>query len=73
MTQLSDYGSIAGEEVVSQLSRLAERLAPRTLMHINSTRVGGGVAEMLERSVPLFNLVRPRDPLGGHPGGRGLL
>ncbi len=57
MTQLSDYGSIAGEEVVSQLSRLAERLAPRTLMHINSTRVGGGVAEMLERSVPLFNLL----------------
>ena len=57
MTHLSDYGSIAGEEVVSQLSRLAERLAPRTLMHINSTRVGGGVAEMLERSVPLFNLL----------------
>ena len=57
MTQLSDYGSIAGEEVVSQLSRLAERLAPRTLMHVNSTRVGGGVAEMLERSVPLFNLL----------------
>ncbi len=55
MTRLSDYGPIAGEEVVGQLSRLAERLAPRTLMHINSTRVGGGVAEMLERSVPLFN------------------
>ncbi len=57
VSRLNEYETIAGEEVVSQLSRLAERLAPRTLMHINSTRVGGGVAEMLERSVPLLNLL----------------
>ena len=55
MSRLNEYEAIVGEEVVSQLSRLAERLAPRTLVHINSTRVGGGVAEMLERSVPLLN------------------
>jgi trehalose synthase len=55
VSRLNEYEAIVGEEVVSQLSRLAERLAPRTLVHINSTRVGGGVAEMLERSVPLLN------------------
>ena len=55
MTSLNDYEPIAGEEVVSQLYRLAERLAPRSLVHINSTRVGGGVAELLRAIVPFWN------------------
>jgi trehalose synthase len=42
-------------EVVGQLHRLAERLQHRRFVHINSTAVGGGVAEILSRAVPLLN------------------
>ncbi len=55
MAHLSEYEPIAGREVVSQLYRLAERLGSRRLVHINSTRKGGGVAELLNSIVPLWN------------------
>jgi trehalose synthase len=55
MTQLSEYEPIVGSEIIDQLHRLAERLGPRTLVHVNSTRKGGGVAELLQRIVPLWN------------------
>jgi trehalose synthase len=44
-----------GPEVIGQLRRLAERLGPRRLVNINSTKTGGGVAEILNRTVPLMN------------------
>jgi trehalose synthase len=52
---LSDYADIVGPEVIDQLHRLAERLGPRRFVSINSTRSGGGVAEILHRTVPLLN------------------
>jgi trehalose synthase len=52
---LNDYEPIVGTEVIGQLQRLAERLGPRRFFHINSTRSGGGVAEILSRAVPLLN------------------
>jgi trehalose synthase len=52
---LNDYADIVGSEVVDQLQRLAEHLGPRRLININSTRTGGGVAEILNCTVPLFN------------------
>jgi trehalose synthase len=52
---LNDYADIVGLEVIDQLHRLAERLGPRRLININSTRTGGGVAEILHCTVPLFN------------------
>ncbi len=52
---LEDYRPLVGEEVIGQLERLAERLGPKRLVHVNSTRTGGGVAEMLQRNVPLLN------------------
>jgi len=52
---LDDYADIVGPEVVGQLHRLVERLGPRRLININSTKAGGGVAEILNRTVPLFN------------------
>lgn len=55
MTTLDDYAPIVGEEVVGQLYRLAGRLQGRSFVHINSTAVGGGVAEILARAVPLLN------------------
>jgi trehalose synthase len=55
MISLDDYAAIVGSEVIGQLHRLAERLGPRRLVNINSTKAGGGVAEILNRTVPLFN------------------
>jgi trehalose synthase len=52
---LDDYAAIVGPEVIGQLHRLAARLGPRRLVNINSTKAGGGVAEILNRTVPLFN------------------
>ena len=55
MTSLDDYTDIVGADVIGQLYRLAERLGPRRLVNINSTKAGGGVAEILNRTVPLLN------------------
>ncbi len=55
MITLDDYAPIVGQEVVGQLYRLAEHLQGRRFVHINSTAVGGGVAEILHRAVPLLN------------------
>ncbi len=55
MVGLNDYAPIVGPEVIGQLQRLAEVVAGRQFVHINSTRTGGGVAEILNRAVPLLN------------------
>lgn len=55
MSRLSEYETIVGSETVDQLRRLAERLGQRSLVHVNSTRSGGGVAELLQQIVPLWN------------------
>ncbi len=50
-----DYAAIVGPEVIAQLHRLSKRLGPVKFVHVNSTRTGGGVAEILSRAVPLLN------------------
>ncbi len=55
MLTLEHYRPLVGDEVIGQLERLAERLGRRRLVHVNSTRTGGGVAEMLQRNVPILN------------------
>jgi len=57
VVSLNDYEPIVGAEVIGQLHRLAERLGPRRFVHVNSTKSGGGVAEILSRAVPLLNQV----------------
>jgi trehalose synthase len=52
--QLQDYREVAGPGVIEELRVLADRVAGRSMQHINSTPVGGGVAEMLTRLVPLI-------------------
>ncbi len=52
---LDDYAAIVGRERIAVLRRLAARLAGLRLVVVNSTRVGGGVAEMLIRHLPLFD------------------
>jgi len=51
---LGAYEAIAGAAAVRQLQQLAERLAGVRVVHVNSTREGGGVAEILEWMVPLM-------------------
>jgi trehalose synthase len=52
---LEAYADVTGYQVISQLRQLAEHLKGMKVIHVNSTRVGGGVAEILEKLVPLSN------------------
>ena len=52
---LESYREVAPKGAVDLLYKLAKRLEGRSILHVNSTRVGGGVAEILNRFVPLFN------------------
>ncbi len=52
---LESYRKVAPKGAVDLLYKLAKRLEGRSILHINSTRVGGGVAEILNRLIPLFN------------------
>ena len=55
MRSLEEYRGIIGDEVISSIYRKARRLYGVGVLHINSTYVGGGVAEMLTSLVPLMN------------------
>ena len=50
---LDDYSSVIGAGEVAELRTLARPLVDREVIMINSTAVGGGVAEILNRLVPL--------------------
>jgi len=53
--KLSDYKDVVGIDVVGELYTLASHVGKRSIKMVNSTAVGGGVAEMLHRVVPLLN------------------
>jgi trehalose synthase len=53
--RLDDYKAIVGAAAVDELRVLARKLKGKTVKMINSTAVGGGVAEMLNQLVPLLN------------------
>ncbi|MCZ6669738.1 MAG: glycosyltransferase [Acidobacteria bacterium] len=52
--RLKDYASVVGTDVLQELEVLAEKVEGWSVQHINSTAVGGGVAEMLQRLNPLM-------------------
>ena len=54
MTKIEEYIPIVGQSVIDDLRLIAERLKGKSIQHINSTAVGGGVAEILNRMVPLL-------------------
>ncbi len=54
MNKLEEYIPIVGQSVIDDLKLIATRLENKTIQHINSTSVGGGVAEILTRMVPLL-------------------
>ncbi|OQB12831.1 MAG: Trehalose synthase [Candidatus Omnitrophica bacterium ADurb.Bin205] len=55
MAKLEEYIPIVGQSIIDDLRLLAKRLEGKVVQHINSTAVGGGVAEILTRAVPLLN------------------
>jgi trehalose synthase len=52
-TMLDSYAAVTSKDVIRHLQQLAEPLRDKTVVHVNSTRVGGGVAEILDKLVPL--------------------
>jgi trehalose synthase len=54
MSKIREYAPIVGEGTIEELMLLADRLKGRTIQNINSTAVGGGVAEILIRMLPLL-------------------
>ncbi len=54
MPRLREYAGIVGEQTIEEIETLATRLAGKTVLNVNSTAVGGGVAEILNRMVPLL-------------------
>ncbi|HQP91455.1 MAG TPA: glycosyltransferase [Candidatus Omnitrophota bacterium] len=54
MAHIDEYAPIVGQSVIDDLKLISERLQGKVVQHVNSTAVGGGVAEILSRMVPLF-------------------
>lgn len=54
MSILEQYAPIVGDDVINQLQQLAKPLQGKSVVHVNSTKLGGGVAEILTKLVPLM-------------------
>ena len=52
---IKHYQKLVGKNAINELRFLAEKLKGKTIQCLNSTRVGGGVAEILSRLIPLLN------------------
>lgn len=50
---LEQYAAVVGNEVIDHLRQLSNPLKGMKILHINSTKEGGGVAEILNRLIPL--------------------
>jgi trehalose synthase len=50
---LERYAAVTGPEVIQHLQQLAAPLKGARVVHVNSTREGGGVAEILRKLIPL--------------------
>lgn len=53
--KLDDYAPVIGSGEIAEIRHLAHALGGKRLKMVNSTAVGGGVAEILNRLVPLLN------------------
>jgi len=54
VVSLNAYQDIVGSAIIEDIKLLAQRLKGKKILTINSTAVGGGVAEILNRMVPLL-------------------
>jgi len=57
MRRIEDYIPIVGREEVEAITYLAEYVRGAKVIHVNSTKFGGGVAEILKSFIPLANSV----------------
>ena len=54
MVKLKEYEKYVGVDVIDELELYASKLSGVVVQNINSTAVGGGVAEILTRMIPLL-------------------
>ena len=54
MAKLKEYENFVGIDVIYELELFAKKLKNISIQNINSTFVGGGVAEILTRIIPLL-------------------
>jgi trehalose synthase len=54
MSKIEEYAALVGQPVIDELFLLARHLEGRVVQNINSTAVGGGVAEIMTRMIPLL-------------------
>jgi trehalose synthase len=54
MPRIEEYAPLVGQPVIDELYLLARSLEGRSVQNVNSTAVGGGVAEILTRMIPLL-------------------
>ena len=57
LSKLSRYERIVGLREIEEILAEADKIKGISVVHVNSTLKGGGVAEILRSLVPLFNLV----------------
>jgi len=51
---IEKYAEFVGEQEIDAIYKLAQRLSDLSILHVNSTAAGGGVAEILHRMIPLM-------------------
>ncbi|NHJ22837.1 MAG: glycosyltransferase [Candidatus Lokiarchaeota archaeon] len=52
---LEAYASILDQKVIDKLKKKAAKFKNKSVLHVNATKFGGGVAEILQNMVPLMN------------------
>jgi trehalose synthase len=50
--RVDDYAAVASSGAIRVIRHLARDLRGKSFLHVNSTREGGGVAEILQRLLP---------------------
>lgn len=68
--RLEQYRPFAPPGILGSIYAMGEQVAGTHFLHVNSTRIGGGVAEILNRLIPLFEEVgvKPRwEVIAGNP------
>ena len=53
--RLEDYAAVTGPGPVEEIRELAAGLKGKTVLHLNSSPSGGGVADIFEALIPLLN------------------
>ena len=54
---LENYRNVVGNNVIDEINSKAKKLRGKHVLHINSTYIGGGVAEILNSFIPLMNSI----------------